>query len=521
MILAKIMNVILYTRVSSKEQLQGFSLSSQEKLCREYAERQGWNVVEVFQEEGESAKTADRTQLLKLLEYCVRNKGKIDAVLVYKVDRVARMSADHHSIRAALSRCGMVLRSVMENIDETSTGKFMENMFAAVAQFDNDVRSDRSREGLKERVRQGLWAWPPPMGYKSGIPSMVVDSEKAPFIKQAFELYSTGNYTIKEISNLFNKWGIKTKKGNKISPQTATKILENKLYMGIIDVNGWDGEVEGIHEKIINPELFYKARAVREGKSVSAMPRLVNNPEFPLRNIVKCLGCSRYLTGSKSTGRTKKYAYYHCICGKTRIRKEILEDSFFYFLKQIQPNEKFIKLFRDIITEVWNMKQRSVTVEMQKIDKELFFLKQMKATLIEKNLKGVITDNDYQEQIESLSSRIIIKEVERGEVRTEESSIDYLVSISEELFRKVSTIWLDAPFEQKLKFQQLLFPKGIRYKDGYIGTEDLGLPFKLIVNADVEKTTLVPRRGVEPLILWLKTRCPRPLDDRGRSIIIA
>lgn len=198
----KIMNVILYTRVSSKEQLQEFSLSSQEKLCREYAERQGWNVAEVFQEEGESAKTADRIQLLKLLEYCVRNKGKVDAVLVYKVDRVARVSADHHSIRAALSRCGIVLRSVMENIDETSTGKFMENMFAAVAQFDNDVRADRTREGLRERVRQGLWAWAPPMGYKSSTPCMIVDSEKAPFIKQAFELYSTGNSQL-EISQSY------------------------------------------------------------------------------------------------------------------------------------------------------------------------------------------------------------------------------------------------------------------------------------------------------------------------------
>ncbi len=490
---AKIMNVILYTRVSSKEQLQGFSLSSQEKLCREYAERQGWNVIEVFQEEGESAKTADRTQLLKLLEYCVRNKGKIDAVLVYKVDRVARVSADHHSIRAALSRCGMVLRSVMENIDETSTGKFMENMFAAVAQFDNDVRADRTREGLKERVRQGLWAWTPPIGYKSGTSCMVIDSEKAPYIKKTFELYSTGNYTIREIAKLFNKWGIRTKRGNNISPQTVTKVLENKLYMGIIDVNGWEGEVEGIHEKIIDPELFYKAQAVRSGKSVSAVPRLVNNPEFPLKNIAKCHDCSKYLTGSKSTGRTKKYAYYHCVCGKTRIRKEGLEDSFLYFLKQIQPNEDFIKLFRESMVQIWKMKQGSVIVEQQKLDKELLMFRTRKTLLMEKNFNGIITDTELKEQLDILSSRVAIKEVERSEIRTEESNIDYLVSVSEELFRKVSTVWLDAPFEYKLKFQQLLFPKGILYKDGSIGTVELGIPFNLIVNADVEKTTLVPQ----------------------------
>ena len=285
--------------------------------------------------------------------------------------------------------------------------------------------------------------------------------------------------------------------------------------MGVIEVNGWEGEVEGVHEKIINPELFYKAQTVRSGKSTSAVPRFVNNPEFPLRNISKCYGCSKFLTGSKSTGRTKKYAYYHCVCGKTRLRKEVLEDSFLYFLKQIQPNEDFIKLFRESMVEIWKMKQSSVIVEQQRLDKELLNFRAMKTLLMDKNLKGVITDIELKEQLDLLNSKITIKEVERSEIRAEESNIDYLVSVSEELFRKVSTIWLDAPFEYKLKFQQLLFPKGILYKDGNIGTEDLGLPFKLITSAEVEKTTLVPRRGVEPLILWLKTRCPRPLDDRG------
>ncbi len=518
--LFKIMNVVLYTRVSTKEQVEGFSLSSQEKVCRDYAEKQGWNVIEIFEEQGESAKTAYRTQLLKLLEYCAKNKGKIDALLVYKLDRFARDSSDHHTIRAALSRYGMVLRSVTENIDETSTGKFMENMFAAVNQFDNDVRADRTRAGMKEKVRQGLWSWAPPMGYKSSPAGMIIDTEKALFIKQAFELYATGNYGINEIAKRFNKWGIRTKKGNKISSQTVTKILENKLYMGIIEVNGWEGEVEGIHEKIINPELFYKAKAVREGKSVSAVPRLVNNPEFPLKNIAKCYSCGSYLTASKSTGRKRKYAYYHCICGKTRIRKEILEESFLYSLKQIQPNQDFVNLFKEVLVKVWEMKQRFVVNEQQQIDNSLQHLREMKKRLIEKNLEGIISNQDYKEQVEALSARIIIKEVERSEIKMEESNIDYLVSASEELFNKVSTIWLDAPFEHKLKFQHLLFPKGIIYKDGNIGINELGLPFNLIANAEVEKTTLVPPRGFEPLILWLKTRCPGPLDDGGIKTII-
>ncbi len=500
----KIMNVVIYTRVSTKEQIDNYSLSTQEKICRDYIEKNGWSVAHLFQEEGESAKSTDRTELLKLLEYCIKNKGKIDVVLVYKLDRISRVSADYQGIRAALLRCGVVLRSVTETINDSAQGKFMENIFAAVAQLDNDVRGERTKAGLQERVRQGLWAWAPPIGYKSSPTGMIIDTERAPFIKKIFEMYSTGKYTICYMARAANRMGIKTKQGNKISPQTLTRILENKLYMGIISVQGWKDEVDGIHEKIISPELFYRVKQVRKGNSNAAGPRLSNNPNYPLKNIAKCIDCKKFLTASKSKGRTRRYSYYHCICGKTRVPKEVLEEKFLHLLKQIQPDSNFIELFREVLITVWRMKQRTVLVELQKIEKELSTLKEMKARLIEKNLIGVISDADYKEQIESLSSRIVTKEIERSEIRIEETDIDYLVSVSEELFTKVSTIWLDASFENKLVFQRLLFPRGILYDGEIIGTEELGFPFKLISSVGLDNTNLVPRRGIEPLTYSLE-----------------
>ncbi|HRN70524.1 MAG TPA: recombinase family protein, partial [Candidatus Woesebacteria bacterium] len=161
------MNIIIYTRVSTKEQVEGYSLTYQESFCREYAERQGWNVVQVFQEQGESAKTANRTQLQKLLDYCQKNKGKVDILLVHKLDRFARNTADHQAVRAVLVRYGVKVRSVTEQIDDNSAGKFMENIFSAVAQFDNDVRSERTKAGMLEKLRQGHWPWKAPLGYKN------------------------------------------------------------------------------------------------------------------------------------------------------------------------------------------------------------------------------------------------------------------------------------------------------------------------------------------------------------------
>ena len=502
----KLMKAIIYTRVSTKEQVEGYSLTYQQSLCREYAEKQGWEVIEMFEEQGESAKTTDRTQLLNLLEYCNKNKGKIDILLVHKLDRVSRVSADYHGIRGALMKYGIILRSVTETINETSQGKFMENIYAAVAQLDNDVRAERTKAGLQEKVKQGLWAWGAPLGYKNTPMGLVVDKEKARYIRLAFETYARGDKSIKDIASMFNKLGVKTKSGNRMSPQSITNMFNNKLYIGKIEVKDWGDEVDGVHEKIIDHSLFYKVKAIRDGLSSTAVPRLVNNPDFPLKNILMC-ECGKYLTASKSKGRTKRYSYYHCTCGKTRVGKAQLEDMFFEFIKNIQPNNEFRKLFSEILLDVWRMKQQSVFIELRKLEQEITRLKDMKQHLIEKNLQGIIDDSDYKEQVSTLNDRLAIKEVERSEIRTEETNIDNLVTLSEQLFSTVSSVWLEASFRDKLKFQTLLFPRGMFYKDGNIGTTTLGLPFSLIDNAALEKTSIVSREGFEPTTKSLKGSC--------------
>ena len=98
-----------------------------------------------FREEGESAKTADRTELQKLLQFCRTNKGRVQFVVVFNLTRFAREKYDHFALRAHLKSLGISLRSATEPIDDTSTGKLMEGVLAAFAQFDNDVRSDRTR----------------------------------------------------------------------------------------------------------------------------------------------------------------------------------------------------------------------------------------------------------------------------------------------------------------------------------------------------------------------------------------
>src|SRR6266403_1748107 len=135
---------VIYVRVSTKEQTESLNLQTELKACEEYWVEQGCNVLARVREEGESAKTADRTELKKLLKYCRTNKGRVHAVVVYAVNRFARERYSHVILRSQLASLGITLRSVTEPIDDSSTGKLIEGMVSAVAQFDNDVRSERT-----------------------------------------------------------------------------------------------------------------------------------------------------------------------------------------------------------------------------------------------------------------------------------------------------------------------------------------------------------------------------------------
>jgi len=96
---------VIYCRVSTKEQVEeGNSLVSQERLCREYALKEGYEVVEVFIENGESAKTADRKELQRMLALCTTKKDFIHAVIAYKVDRISRNIADYSLIKVRLKK---------------------------------------------------------------------------------------------------------------------------------------------------------------------------------------------------------------------------------------------------------------------------------------------------------------------------------------------------------------------------------------------------------------------------------
>ena len=163
------LNAVVYCRVSTVEQVSNMSLRTQRLSCGEYCKREGLNIIKVFEERGESAKTTDRTALRELMLFCRTQKRTIDYLLIHKIDRLARAAEDFHTLRGYFASLGIQLRSATEPIEDNPFGKLTSGMLALFAEFDNDIRAERALAGMKEAVAHGRWQHQPPTGYTKSI----------------------------------------------------------------------------------------------------------------------------------------------------------------------------------------------------------------------------------------------------------------------------------------------------------------------------------------------------------------
>src|SRR5713101_1916871 len=233
------MNGIIYCRVSSKEQIEGTSLESQELACGEYARAQNIKILKIFVERGESAKFADRTQLIELIDFCKARTSQVQVLLVWKIDRFARNVGDHFSVKATLLKYGVRIVSVTEPIDTNPEGRLLETILAGFAQFDNDIRATRTVQGMRRKLQEGFFPWKPPLGYRSansdGEKKIEPDLPRQPLfdlLKKAWHEFATGAHTKAEIRRLMGAFGIQTARGEMLSAQSIDHLFRNPYYAG-------------------------------------------------------------------------------------------------------------------------------------------------------------------------------------------------------------------------------------------------------------------------------------------------
>ena len=497
---------VIYIRVSTKEQTENLSLPTQLRACEEYCHREGFEIVQRFKEEGESAKTADRTELQRLLAYCRTNKGRVHFVVVFNLTRFARDKYDHFALHSHLRSLGISLRSATEPIDDTSTGKLMEGVLAAFAQFDNDVRSDRTRAGMRAALDLGRWTFLAPLGYMNAPratgKSLLVDPDRGPIVRRVFKEYATGRFTKQQMLQQATRWGLTNRRGQPLSSQAIGMLLRNRLYVGVIDVPDFGLEDKrGDFEPLVSDEAFYKAQAVLAGRVPSTAPLQRSRPDFPLRGLVRCAACDRGLTGSWSKGRSDYCAYYHCRpgCRGVNVTKAKLEGLFVDELARLQPAPGYMRLLKESVLQVWKERKAAVQSELQIAEQTRNKLQQKLNRLDEAFLFERSIDIDtYDRHADRVREQMTLLKIDAHTSKLEEMDVEGILAFAERVLPRTADLWVQASLDQRQRLQQLFFPQGVAFDgNGFVGTAVTAPAFSYLQPVADGKERMVGLRPIQ------------------------
>ncbi len=504
---------VLYVRVSTDEQADDpLNLSNQEEKCRAFCEQKGFHVVAVFVDSGESARTADRPEFQRLLDFCKVRCRDVGYVVVQDLSRFARNNGDQAQFIAKLAKHGVRLCSVYEpNVDETAAGKLAANIHGTFNQYFSDALSEKMKDRSRAAVLSGRFPWPAPLGYLNNShlgsgANLTPDRERAPLLRKAFELMATRRYTKAEVLKIITDEGLRTRKGKNLSAQTFEKTLKKAIYCGYISASCLDAPVKGKHEAIVSEELFRSVQDVLSGNARSRPPLRKCNPYFPLKRITRCAACRTPITGALVTGKNKnrKFGYYWCRksgCRSVKVRREQLEATFLELLSSFQPDNQTIAEFPQIVEEVWKSKYREADEAAKKLATRLTGLKEQKFELLSAKLRGEVPQADYAMANDEFDRQATNVEIQIQSITSLRVAPDAFVRFAKAMLIDIRQAWLHAKPEQKQRVQNFLFQDGLCYSQELRKFEHLNpCLFNTMKEVGFKNWWLASPTGFEPVL---------------------
>lgn len=380
----------IYARVSTDEQVKGFSLDGQVDELRSYLKSKGYDDIEEFVDDGYSGKDFNRPNIQRLM----RNLAKFDAIAVWKVDRLSRNNEQVLSlINNYLTPFDKKLLVSTGNIDSSIPNDYMFiSLLGTFAEYERTQIIDRVNNGMKKRAASGKWNGGKILGYDSVDGVLSINEVESQVVKEIFELRAIG-HGYKSIVNHVNTKGFKTKMGNPFGINSIKTILENPTYAGFIrwgKHKNWSDKrragkqefvelVKGQHPAIIDEDLWNRVQDIARERKANYRRTSNFEGEFLLSGILKCPECGKGMVMSKTKKRNSNdyYLYYQyqnfhqrglAACHSNLIKKDAIEKK---VLKRIRGLLKH----RSIITGVLENIERDRTASVQKYVDELEVLK--------------------------------------------------------------------------------------------------------------------------------------------------
>jgi site-specific DNA recombinase len=318
----------IYTRKSTDENLDSEfnSLDAQREAAEAYVQSQrheGWVALPTrYDDGGFSGGTMERPALRRLLDDV--EAGRIDCVVVYKVDRLSRSLLDFTRIIETFDRCGVSFVSVTQQFNTTtSMGRLTLNMLLSFAQFEREVTAERIRDKVAATKRKGKYCGGPPvLGYSVDRERkrLVVDQEEAELVRHVFEQFvQMGSAT--ELASELNAAGHRTKswttktgqrrQGTAWNKGHIYRLLGNPLYIGEVSHRG--NRYPGEHEAIVPRDLWDQAHAILDGNHRGRGATTRAKTPALLRGLLRCAHCDCAMGPTFSKRRGKLYRYYVCV----------------------------------------------------------------------------------------------------------------------------------------------------------------------------------------------------------------
>ena len=382
----------LYIRKSTDEDdRQVLSLEAQETELRELAEKENLTIVDTFRE-SQTAKEPGRPIFNNMLDRI--EKSEADGILSWHPDRLARNSVDGGKIIFLIDNEKIkFLKFPTFWFEATPQGKFMLNIAFGQSKYFVDNLSENTKRGLRQKLRRGEWPGYAPLGYLNDLRThtIIKDSKRFRLVKKIFDLYSTGNYSLKNLRDKIFDIGLLTRNEKMLSVSMAQSILRNPFYYSVFRYNG---ELhQGKHEPMITKKLFDKCQGVLSDRS---RPQKRNIKEFAFRGLLFCGECGCAITSEIQKGHN----YYRCTkkrskCSQPYIREEILAEQ---INKQIQKVSLLPSWADEMIAELDKNKEQETkdgAVFAQNLKSQIKELEDKLNTLLDTHLDGTITKEEY------------------------------------------------------------------------------------------------------------------------------
>jgi site-specific DNA recombinase len=314
----------VYTRKSTSAGLeQDFnSLDAQREACEAYVRArraEGWRLLpDHYDDGGFTGATLDRPAFQRLLEDI--DAGKVDLVVVYKVDRLSRSLLDFAKVMERLGRAGAAFVSVTQNFSTADAmGRLTLNVLMSFAEFERSMIAERTRDKIAASRRRGKWTGGPvPLGYDVAHGKLVINEPEAVVVREAFALYREEKSAFL-VARALNARGRRTKgrlgeggtrlPGPRWTKVSVLRVLKNPLYVGLVPYGR--ERHPGEHAPLVDQEAF--ARAQELLKRPAARRRQVGrNERYLLSGLVRCGACGGAMTPASTRKSGRTYRYYRC-----------------------------------------------------------------------------------------------------------------------------------------------------------------------------------------------------------------